>query len=113
MALRHLLPQQAIGSHHLGLGAAEHHLAGIVVQHQDVVADGVEGVHIAPRQPGGGVGNGGLFLVKDLIAQPLGLAHVARRAASRTFKATETAEHHRLTEGDGFAMADAGIGAQV
>ncbi len=66
MALRHVLPQQAIGADHLGparSGRADHM---VMVDHQEMVADPVEGVLVAPDQAQMHRRDGRHLLVEDL-----------------------------------------------
>ena len=74
VALRHLLTQQAIGADDLRLAAlslAERAGGRVVVDDEQVVADGVIGVDVALLQAGHHVGDGRHFLMEYAVTQLL------------------------------------------
>ena len=66
-----------------------------MVDHQEVVADRIEQIDVAPRQIGGGVGDRRHFLVEHVEAQLLGAADFRRGAGEPHFKRAEPAENRR------------------
>ena len=84
--LGELLAQQPVGADHDRLASAQDVLGRAVIEHQQVVADRVEGVDVAAGEQPAGIGERRAFLVEHAVAQLLGLPHFGgglRRAAPR------------------------------
>src|SRR5579871_5924495 len=100
VAVGRVLAEQTIGADH-GRLALERACAiarpgrRAVVDHQQMVADPVEIVLVAPCQQGAGVGDRGAVLVEHVVAQPLGAPDFFRGAREANLEAANAAEGRR------------------
>ncbi len=92
----HLLAQQTIGCHHFGFWGAEGFvLERCMVDHQNVIAEGVIDISIAPQHGSRWCRHCRHFLVKHLVAQPLRALDVLRLGREADFQRAEAAERRR------------------
>ena len=90
-----MLPQQAVGSDDLRPEPQQRPPGIGMVQHQEVIAKGVELVGVAPGLPSPQVGDGRHLLVEDAIAQRLRSADLGSRAGEPDLEPAEPAERRR------------------
>ena len=95
------LAQHAIGADDLGPRLAEGlGLEAGVIEYQDVVADGIEGVGVAAGHHGAGVGDGRHFLIEDAITQFLRALHLADGASEAHLEIADAAERGLVRRAD-------------
>jgi hypothetical protein len=86
MVFRHVLAQQAVGADHRQFSA--HRRFGSVIDDQEMIADLVERILVAPRQQRRGIRNRGAVLVEHAIAQFLRALQVAFSVGKPHFERT-------------------------
>ena len=65
------------------------------VEDKQMIAEFVEAADVAAHQRGGALRDRAAFLIKDLVAQPLRLAHFFLRGGEPDLEIAEAAEHAR------------------
>ena len=91
MLLGQRLAQQPIGADHRR-PVARMPVARGMIEHQQVIADRVIGIDVAPREQPAGIGNGRAFLIEHAVAQFLRLAHFGGGLRQPHFERAEAAE---------------------
>jgi hypothetical protein len=109
VALRHVLAQQPTGADHARTAEP---VRRRMIDHQQVIAQRIVGIDVAPRQECGGMRDSRHLLVEHVEAQPLGAAHVGGAARQPHLERAEPSQHVRGVRHIIVTHAQAAIGAQ-
>src|SRR4029079_17567893 len=99
IAVRHLLAQHAIGADHARTAPAATIIGVAVIDHEQMIEDGVEGVLVAARQRGERAGHRRHLLVEHFVAEALRLPDLALRAREPHVEPGDAAVDFRRTPG--------------
>jgi hypothetical protein len=93
MPRSNFLSQQPVRSDNRRPGSTEARRGRGVIEHQQVIAECIEGVDVPPPQAGCRIGNGRHLFIENLIAQALRTPDITWGSGKPNFKIADSAEH--------------------